>query len=105
MALYKESTTPGAVHSYRRANRIELINSDVPEARVYAVDRVTYPDGVVLERNPQQIDYALTNPAQIIPIIDPETYEPTAQTFTAGEFYVLAASVALWLMRLQEPTP
>lgn len=102
MSLYKESTVPGEVHSYRRANRVELLNTDPPEARVFAVDRVTYPTGETVERNPVQLDYQLTDPAVEIPLIDPDTYEPTAQTFTAGQFWLMAASVALWLMRKNE---
>lgn len=100
--LYKETVIPGEVHSYRRANRIELLNSDPPEARVFAVDRVTYPTGEVFERNAVQIDYQLTDPADLIPVIDPITYEPTEVTFTSGEFQIMAASVALWLMRQQD---
>jgi len=99
MSLFLESTIPGEVHSYRRANEIHLINTPIPEARVFAVDRVTYPTGETIDRNPVQLDYRMTDPYVQIPIIDPETYEPTEQTFPAGQFYLLAASVGLWLMR------
>lgn len=101
MSLFLESTTPGEVHSYRRANEIRLINTPIPEARIFVVDRTTYPTGETIDRNPVQLDYRLTDPTVQIPIIDPETYEPTEQTFSAGQFQLMAASVALWLMRGQ----
>lgn len=105
MSLFLESTTPGEVHSYRRANEIHLINTPIPEARVFVVDRVTYPTGETVDRNSVQLDYQMTDPTVQIPIIDPETYEPTETTFPAGQFQLLAASVALWLMRQQEQVP
>ena len=87
------------MHSWRRANRVDLIHSDPPEVRVHVVDRTVYPTGEVLDRNPTQVDYVLTDPTVDIPVINPETYEPTEQSFTAGEFQLMAASVALWMMR------
>lgn len=99
MSKYLESTVPGEVHSWRRANRLELINSEPPEVRAYVVDRTVYPTGEMTDRNEVQMDFVMTDPTIEIPVIDPETYEPTEQTFTAGEFSLMAASVALWMMR------
>ena len=98
MALY-ETVIPGEVRSYPRATHVELINTEPPEARIHAVDRTTYPTGEVVDRNPVQLDHVMTDPAVEIPLIDPETYEPTEQTFTAGQFQVMAASVAMWKIR------
>ena len=70
MPLY-ETVIPGEVRSYPRANRVELINTDPPEARIHAVDRTTYPDGTVVDRNPVQLDIIVTDPAVEIPLIDP----------------------------------
>lgn len=98
MALY-ETVIPGEVRSYPRASRVELINTDPPEARIHAVDRTTYPTGEVVDRNPVQLDVIMTDPSVEIPLIDPETYEPTEATFTAGQFQVMAASVAMWKIR------
>lgn len=104
MPLY-EIVIPGEVRSYPRANRVELINTEPPEARIHAVDRTTYPDGTVVDRNPVQLDVIMTDPAVEIPLIDPETYEPTEQTFTAGQFQVMAASVAMWQIRQHKGIP
>ena len=101
MSKYLESTVPGEVHSWRRANKLELINSEPPEVRAYVVDRTVYPTGETTDRNAVQMDFVMTDPTVEIPIIDLETYEPTEQTFTAGEFQLMAASVALWIMRGQ----
>lgn len=103
MSLFLESITPGEVHSYRRANEIHLINTPIPEARVFSVERTTYPTGETVDRNLVQLDYRLTDPTIQIPIIDPDTYEPTEVTFSAGQFALMAASVALWLMRGGKP--
>lgn len=101
MSKYLESTVPGEVHSWRRANRLELVNSDSPEVRAHIVDRTVYPTGEIIDRNATQMDFVMTDPTVEIPVIDPETYEPTDQTFTAGEFQLMATSMALWMMRGQ----
>lgn len=96
---YLQKTITGEITQWRRASRVELINSDMPEARVFVQDRTVYPDGTVRDEAGPQLDYRLTDPAIEIPMIDPTTYEPTEVTFTAGQFQLMAASVALWLMR------
>lgn len=98
MALY-ETVVPGEVRSYPRANKLELLNTDPPEARIFAVDRTTYPTGEVVDRNPVQLDHVLNDPTVEIPLIDPDTYEPTDVTFPAGQFALMAASVAMWKIR------
>lgn len=98
MALY-ETVIPGEVRSYPRATHVELINTEPPEARIHAVDRTTYPTGEVVDRNPVQLDHVMTDQTVEIPLIDPDTYEPTEQTFTAGAFQLMAASVAMWKIR------
>lgn len=102
MSNYLERTIPGEMTTYRRASRIELHNSQVPEARVFVVDRVTYPDGETVDKPGPQIDYQAADPTVEIPYIDPDTYEPMDATFTVAQFQAMAASVALWLMRGQE---
>lgn len=96
---YMQKTISGDITQWRRASKVELINSDIPEARVFVQDRTVYPDGTVRDDAGPQLDFKLTDPLVEIPLIDPATYEPTEATFTAGQFQVMAASVALWLMR------
>lgn len=99
MSKYLETTTPGEVRSYPRANKIELLNTDPPEARVFAVDRTTYPTGEIVDRNQVQLDYVASDPTVEIPLIHPDTYEPTESTFTVGYFQLMAESVAMWRIR------
>lgn len=96
---YMQKTISGEITQWRRASKVELINSDIPEARVFVQDRTVYPDGTVRDEAGPQLDFKLTDTSVEIPLIDPTTYEPTESTFTAGQFQLMAASVALWLMR------
>ena len=98
MALY-ETVEVGEVRSHPVAIKVELIHVNPPEARVYVVDRTTYPTGEVKDRNPVQLDHVMTDPGLEIALIDPETYEPTNVTFPAGQFAIMAASVAMWKIR------
>jgi hypothetical protein len=102
MPFYKERVVTGEVTSYRRADKIELLNVIPPEVHCYVSDRVTYPTGETVDRNLTRIDFQMLDPTEQIPIINPVDYEPTAQTFPAGQFHLMAASVALWLMRENE---
>lgn len=96
---YMQKTISGEITQWRRASKVELINSDIPEARVFVQDRTVYPDGTVRDEAGPQLDFKLTDPSIEIPLIDPATYGPTEATFTAEQFQLMAASVALWLMR------
>jgi hypothetical protein len=98
MALY-ETVIPGEVRSYPRANKVELLHTEPPEARVHVVDKTTYPNGEVKDQNPVQLDHIMTDPNLEIPFVDPETYEPTELTFKAGEFALMATSLAMWKIR------
>ena len=102
--LYKQSTIPGEVTSWRRACEIRLINIEPPEARTYEVERTVYPDGYTRDEPTAQFDFTLTpeNMAQEIPLVDPETYEPTGQTFTAGQFALMATSLYFWQARQRD---
>lgn len=99
MTKYLESTVPGDVNTWRRANEIRLLNTDPPEARVFEVEKKVYPDGLVVETPTAQFDIVMTDPMQTIPLVDPVTYEPTGETFTAGEFAVMATSLYFWKAR------
>lgn len=92
-------------NEYPRASRMECINSDPPEVRVYVADRQILSTGEVKDINPVQLDHVMTDPSLPIPWINPETYEPTELTFTAGEFQLMAASVAMWRIRQYKGIP
>jgi len=101
MALYKEQTSEGTVTQWNRVRQLVLDNpiDAQPSIMAHEYEAKRYPDGSTAEKAVASHSYTLTDPMVEIPIIDPETYEPTDQTFPAGQFYLLAASVALWLMR------
>lgn len=101
MALYKEQSETGTITQWNRARQIVLDNpiDAPPSAMIYEALAKRYPDGSTSEATINSHSYTLDDPTVEIPIIDPDTYEPTEVTFPAGQFYLLAASVALWLMR------
>lgn len=98
---YREEVIEGQISTWRRARQIILDNphNAAPQATCYETEITVLPSGDCIEKSVDTQSYALTDPAVEIPVIDPETYETTAQTFTAGEFQLMAASVALWMMR------
>lgn len=98
MALY-EIVIAGEIRSHPVAVKVELIHAEPPEARVHIVDRTTYPNGEMVDKNPVQIDHVMTDQLLEIPFVDPETYEPTVNTFTAGEFALMATSFAMMKIR------
>lgn len=98
---YREEIIEGQISTWRRARQMVLDNphNAVPQATCYETEITVLPSGDYMEKSVATHAYALTDTTVEIPVIDPETYEPTAQTFTAGEFQLMAASVALWMMR------
>lgn len=101
---YLRNVITGDVDSWRRASEILLINSEPPEARTFEVERTVYPDGFIRDIFTAQFDFTLTpeKSATVIPLVDPETYAPTAQTFTAGQFALMATSFYFWQARLRD---
>ena len=102
MTKYLETTTPGEVNSWRRAVEIRLINQDPPLALIYEVERTVYPDGFQRDISTAQFDIVMTDPGLQIPMVDPETYEPTGATFAANEFFAMAASLYFWKARQRD---
>lgn len=101
MPKYLETTIPGEVNTWRRASEIRLINSEPPESKTIEVERTVYPDRFTRDVVTAQFDFTLTpeKAAIEIPIVDPETYEPTEQTFTTGQFALMATSFYFWQAR------
>lgn len=101
MSSYKETTESGDITRWNRARQIVCDNpvEGAPGITVYEHEATRLPDGSVIEKSLGSLTYAMTDPTVEIPLIDPETYEPTEATFTAGQFQVMAASVAMWQIR------
>lgn len=102
MPNYQESITEGVVQKWRRLDYATVYNHAPFSIVCHEQDRTVLPDGRVLNDPVEQIKYELTDPTVEIPLIDPATYEPTEQTITAGEAYVMLASVYLWLARQRD---
>lgn len=101
MANYKETTTEGTITKWNRARQIVLDNphNSPPSVMCYETEITKYPDESVQEKNIGSLQYSMTDPTVEIPLIDPETFEPTEQTMKAGEIWLAMASVYLWLAR------
>jgi hypothetical protein len=99
---YLETTIPGEVNSWRRVDEIRLKNIEPPMALVYEVERTVYPDGFQRDIPTAQFDIEMTDPTQEIPLVDPVTFEPTGQTFQAGAFFAMAASLYFWRARQRD---
>jgi hypothetical protein len=102
MPKYKESTSSVDINTWRRATHMILWNEDLPRVEIHDEDLTVLPDTSTVNKYVGKLDYVMSDPLAEIPIIDPVTFEPTEQTFTAGDFYTMAASVYLWLARQRD---
>ena len=101
MSKYKQKTGTADKQSWERASHMILWNEETPRVELHHEKRTQYSDGKEINDYLGQLSHIMTDLTVEIPVIDLETYEPTEQTFTAGEFQLMAASVALWMMRGQ----
>ena len=100
MADYKEQHVPGTLTSYQRCHTVTIQNphQQLDAANVSFSEEVIkiLPDGDVMKvpfNGPQlTIEF---DPAKVITLRNPETWELTGQTITMGEIYALIAS-AYW---------
>ena len=102
MANYKETVVEGEITSWRRMTHGVVYNSEIPKIELHDEDRTVLPDGTSISSYVGQLDYALTDPTVEIPLIDPDTFEQTETTMTAGEIWLAMASVYLWLARQRD---
>lgn len=102
MANYKEETAEGAITKWRRMSHGTIFNDAIPRIELHDEDRTVLPDGQTISAYVGNLSYSLTDPAVEIPLIDPETYEPTEATITAGDVWRALASVYLWLARQRD---
>jgi hypothetical protein len=101
MSNYKQTTESGEISSWHRARQIVCDNpvNGAPSITVSEHQAVMLPDGTVIEKSLGNLSYAMTDPSIEIPLINPDTFEPTATTMTAGQIWLAMASVYLWLGR------
>ena len=101
MANYKEEIISGEIMKWNRARSIVLENARnrLPTASFYEEEVTLLPNGEEIIKTLSNINYEVTDFNQEISIINPETYEPTENTFSIQEFYVMLASVYLWVAR------
>ena len=107
MTAYNEQTTTGDITSWNRARQIVCDNPIVgaPSIACYEHVATRLPDGTTLEKSVGSLSYAMTDPSVEIPLVDPETFEPSETTMTAGQIWLAMASVYLWLARQRDGEP
>lgn len=101
MSHYKEETATIDKKTWKRASHIVLYNETSPRIEIHHENKTLFSDGTTKSDYLGQLNYTLTDPTILIPLINPETYEQTETTFSAGEFELLAASVYIWLAENQ----
>ena len=104
MANYNETTESGDITKWNRARQIVCDNpiEGAPGITVYEHEATRLPDGSVIEKTIGSLSYAMTDPTIEIPLIDPDTYDQTETTMTAGQIWLAMASVYLWLARQRD---
>jgi hypothetical protein len=104
MANYNERSETGNIKIWDRSRQMVLDNpvDGPPQVTCYEYRAQRLPDGTVIEKSLGNLSYVMTDPNIEIPLIDPETFEPTAQTMTAGQIWLAMASVYLWLARQRD---
>jgi hypothetical protein len=102
MASYNQRVTEGEITSWLRAYKIELHNTEPPILECYEQDRTVIPDGTIINRSTDVLKYTMTDPTDTIPLIDPDTFEATEDHFTAGQFWLMAASTYMFLARRRD---
>lgn len=106
MANYQQSQTTQTVTSWTRARQVVADNpiDGPPSVTVHTAVATTVGEQTI-ERAGPDLRYTLGDPTVPIPLVDPETYEPTEQTITTGFVWLVLASVFLWLDRQQQEPP
>ena len=105
MPLYNQSDTPitGSVITYQRAELLVLRNQEPPVLECHESLRSIYPGGEVRNQSLGILRYVSEDMDEEIPLIDPATFEEVpGQSFTAGQFYLMAASIYMHLARQRD---
>lgn len=104
MSKYKQTIDTATAETWRRASHMTLFNETIPRIEIHHEDRTELPDGTGFSKYLGSLQHIMTDPTIEIPFVNPDTYEQTEQTFTAGEFALMAASVYIWLAEQAENT-
>ena len=91
---YKLDQKPVAGESYIRCPQV-VIDNRLGHAPTIAFSReriIGLADGVTVTQpmSPREVAF---DPAAVVPVLDPETGEPTGKTVTQGDLYALIYSV------------
>lgn len=101
---YREEIIEGQISTWRRARQMVLDNplDYYPSVTCLESQATRLPDASAIEKFTGNLSHTMDDPELVIPMVDPDTYEPTEITFMAGEFALMAMSVYLWLARQQD---
>lgn len=97
MSKYKQESGTAGSQSWLRASHFILWNEDVPRVECHHEKRTQYSDGKTINEYLGQLSHVMTDPTVEIPFVDPDTFEQTETTFTAGQFALMATSIYVWL--------
>ena len=106
MTDYNEQSIPGTLTRYQRCHTITIQNPHGPDlsAKNVRFDEEiikTLPDGEVIKSAPEKGGITKEfNPATVIELRNPATWELTGDTVTMGEIYAILAS-AYWQFALE----
>lgn len=90
---YKLDQKPIAGESYIRCSQVVIDNRlGVAPSVTFHRESVLGIDGGAVMRQPMSPREMVFGPAAAVPILNPETGEPTGQTVTHGEIYALIYS-------------
>lgn len=104
MANYKETMDSGEIVTWNRARQIVCDNpiGGAPCVSINETKAIRLPDGTTFEPSIGSFNFTMTDPTLEIPLIDPETWEQTETTMTAGEIWLAMASVYIWLAKQRD---
>ena len=104
MPNYQETTDSGDIITWNRARQIVCDNpiTGAPGVTIHETKAIRLPDGTTFEPGVGSLSYAMDDPSVEIPLINPDTWEQTAQTMTAGQIWLAMASVYIWMAKQRD---
>lgn len=103
MANYKETIVQDTVTKYRRAFSVTITNrlNELVKAQFHEEDvvKVGTTNPVTTLTPVGSVEIEMTDPLLQIPVINPETYEPTQTTVPLGQIYLLMSSLYFYVAR------
>lgn len=101
---YREEVIEGQISTWPRARQMVLDNplDYYPSVMCLESQATRLPDGSAIEKFTGNLTHTMDDPTLEIPMVDPDTLEPTATTFTAGDYALRSTSVYLFLARQRD---